>query len=195
MSDATHPSLLQELKGGDFMRFYTIYDPFPRAKIRQLSQGDQIFRNEADCDDLVNEVSTQVWKAFKDGAFERRREGSFRCWLSCILEGCIRKLRRGRVETPGSDWVERLADPDSEAGRRFDRDSALKILEYLMEKIRPELAERDWLLFQDYRAGMKSGAIAVKHGLGAGLVYTAIGRVVAKLKARGEGLIDEAHLS
>ena len=121
----TSLSLLDRLKAArpdasDWDRLQGIYLPLIRRWLGRVpGLGDEAA-------DLAQEVLVVVVREVP--RFDRRREGSFRAWLRQVTVNKVRTYRRQRHRRPavGLDpadgFLERLADPNGDLAREWDRD-------------------------------------------------------------------------
>lgn len=144
---------------------------------------------EANADDLTQEILTVLARKIKDFAHNRRL-GAFRTWLRTItahkLGDHLRSVRRqagpGFVEEPAS-LLEQLADPASDLNRHWERQHDQHIAQALLELIRPEFAPATWEAFHRLVVeDQPTAEVAVALNVTANAVLIAKSRVLARLR-------------
>lgn len=149
---------------------------------------------DADVDDLVQEVFLAVSQDL--GRFEHRGPGSFRAWLRGItrhkLLDYYRKAQRQAPAEGGSTALLRLQEiPDPQPGSSEDADEVSGLYRRALELIRSEFEERTWQAFWlSAVEGRDTAAVAAELGMSPVAVRIAKSRVLARLRAEADQLID-----
>jgi RNA polymerase sigma-70 factor (ECF subfamily) len=190
--DETPVSLLERLRRqpGDqpsWARLEVLYAPLVRRWLGQQRTP------EADVDDLSQEVLLALSQGLKD--FEHNgRAGAFRVWVRTITAHRLRAYWRSRKAGPLNGLDDQLAlleDPQSEAGRAWDREHDEHVARKLLELIEPEFAPTTWRSFRLLVLEERPTAeVAAAVGLSVNAVLIAKSRVLRRLRQEGKGLID-----
>jgi RNA polymerase sigma-70 factor (ECF subfamily) len=149
---------------------------------------------EADAGDLVQEVFLAVSQDLE--RFEHRGPGSFRGWLRGItrhkLLDYYRKAQRQAPAEGGSTALQRLQEiPDPQPGSSEDADEVSGLYRRALELIRSEFEERTWQAFWlSAVEGRETSAVATELGMSPVAVRIAKSRVLARLRAETDQLID-----
>jgi RNA polymerase sigma-70 factor (ECF subfamily) len=149
---------------------------------------------EADAGDLAQEVFLAVSKDLEQ--FEHRGPGSFRGWLRGItrhkLLDYYRKAQRQAPAEGGSTALYRLQEiPDPQPGSSEDADEVSGLYRRALELIRSEFEERTWQAFWlSAVEGRDTAAVAAELGMSPVAVRIAKSRVLARLRAEADQLID-----
>ncbi len=185
-------SLLDRLRQqpGDqpsWRRLTELYAPLIR---RWLIQHDT---PDADAADLAQEVLLVLSRELAN--FDHNgRKGAFRHWVRSVTANRLRGYWRDRRNGPANGLHERLAlleDPNSEPGRKFDRDHDEFIARRLMELVEPEFAPSTWRSFRLLvLEEQPAAAVAQQLGLSVNAVLIAKSRVLRRLRQEGQGLIS-----
>ena len=192
----TSLSLLDRLRdepaAPDWQRFTEIYDPVMRSWLARRGVQDQ------DIDDIVQNILTVVIQRM--ATFQHNgRVGAFRTWLRSTTVNCLRDYwrtnKRRMVGAGGSDaheWIEQLADPDSETSREWDEEHDRHVMRKLLELLRDEFEPRTWLAFQRFALdNVPAAEVAKELGMTPNAVWIARSRVVARLKQECAGLLED----
>jgi RNA polymerase sigma-70 factor (ECF subfamily) len=193
MADETSESWLQQLRdprnSDSWRRFMDNYAPFIRTYLSR--QG----LPEHDTDDVVQSVLAVVVRRLPE--FNRQRAGSFRSWLRTITSNCLRELWRSRKKerAAGGDAVERLCeqleDPSSGPSVLWDKQHERFLLEYLLERVKPEFRPSTWRAFQRLVLdGQNPTEVARELGISVNAVTIARSRVLKRLREVGADVID-----
>ena len=145
---------------------------------------------QADADDLVQEVMTRVAKSVGNWEPDHRK-GTFRGWISTIARNLVidflRKSKRAPL-TSGKTEVRQLVEsaPDrSEHTDYFDREYERQLFINAAREIRDNFSENSWNAF--WLTAVKDKpvkSVAAKLGISVGAVYVARSRVMARLKQK-----------
>jgi RNA polymerase sigma factor (sigma-70 family) len=170
--------------------FTEIYSPLVRRLARQ--RGMQ----EADADDLAQEVYHAVAKAMERGAFDPKR-GSFRGWLFRIARNLMvnflisqKRQTRGSGDTDMQQLLEQQPAADQEESVLFDAEYRRGLLSWAAEQVHGEFSELTWQVFWQAGAlGRPAKEVADALGTTVGTVYHYKSRVMARLRQK----IDEVE--
>ncbi len=187
----TSVSLLERLQkrpaAQDWQRLTDLYRPL----IRRWLRHDPALRDEAD--DLVQEVLAVLVRELP--RFERRREGSFRCWLRAITHHRLQaywRSRRRRPQAAPHALLAQLADPHSELCRRWDEEHDRHVFRRLLELLEPEFEPATWRAFRGVVLdGRTAAEVAAELGTTVNAVLIAKARILKRLREEGRGLIDD----
>ncbi|HJT31615.1 MAG TPA: sigma-70 family RNA polymerase sigma factor [Pirellulales bacterium] len=184
----TPASLLKRLKqpeaDRDWQRFVDLYTPlfFYWARQAGLRPPDDA--------DLVQEVFLILVKKLPEFDYDRRK--SFRGWLRTLMTNRLRDHWR-RAKVPEAAGAENLlaelasrdiADVDEQEHRRY-------LLARAAQIVRPEFQESTWQACWRFAfEGVAAAEVARDLGMTENAVYIAKGRVLKRLRAELEGLLD-----
>jgi RNA polymerase sigma-70 factor (ECF subfamily) len=185
--------LLDRLKvarpdASDWDRLQGIYLPLIRRWLTRVpGLGDE-------ADDLAQDVFLVVVRELP--RFERRREGSFRAWLRLVTANRARVhyRRRRRMPAVGLDpavgFVDRLAAPNSDLAREWDRDHDRHVYERLLAIVQPDFQPTTWEAFRRFALdGLPAARVATELGLTENAVLQAKSRVLKRLRAEAGDLL------
>ena len=147
-----------------------------------------------DASDLAQEVFLAISQGLE--RFERRGPGSFRGWVRGITRHkLLDSYRRGEGKAAaagGSTALERLHEiPDPQPGSDADADERSGLYRRALDLIRGAFEERTWQAFWlTAVVGREAPAAAAELGMSPVAVRIAKSRVLARLRAEAEGLID-----
>ncbi len=189
----TSVSLLDRLKAArpgasDWNRLQAIYLPLIQRWLGRVpGLGDEVA-------DLTQEVLIVVFREIP--RFDRQREGSFRAWLRRVTVNRIRIYRRQRRRRPavGLDpadgFLERLADPNDDLAREWDRDHDKQVVDKLLLVVQPDFAPTTWQAFERFGVeGCPAGRVAEELGLSENAVILAKFRVLKRLREEAGELL------
>lgn len=193
-SNSLSSSLLEHARLHDeraWARLVQLYGPvvYRWARLSGLQSQDAL--------DVVQEVFTSVATSLE--GFRRDRPGdSFRAWLRTITQNKVRdqaRRRKARVEAVGgSEAQARMADvaePDLHGEDNEAEGSDAALLRRALEMIRAEFEPRTWQAFwQAAIDGHSPADVAEGLGLSVASVYQAKSRVLRRLRAEFDGLVD-----
>jgi RNA polymerase sigma-70 factor (ECF subfamily) len=192
--DTTSASLLERLRDAapddpGWGRLHAVYAPLIRAWLARVPGLSR------DADDLAQWAFAAVFRELP--GFARQRDGSFRTWLRRVVVNRVRTWRRAKQRGPvaGTDATEaylaRLADPDGDLGRRWDREHDRHVLDALLAAVRPDFQAATWAAFRLFAVEGKAAAeVAVLTGLTENAVLLAKHRVLKRLRQEAAGLLD-----
>ena len=187
----TSLSLLDRARHHDepsWQRLVTLYGPLVEHWCRRGGARPE------DAADLAQEVFLAVSQGLE--RFERRGPGSFRAWVRGItrhkLLDCSRRAERQAAAAGGSTALERLHDiPDPQPVSDEDADEMSGLYRRALDLIRGEFEERTWQAFWLTAVeGREAPAAAAELGMSPVAVRIARSRVLARLRAEADELID-----
>jgi RNA polymerase sigma-70 factor (ECF subfamily) len=180
---ATSPTLLEKLRGADHAaraRFVHLYTPL------LVRWGARAGVPAADVPDLIQDVLLVVLRGLP--AFER---GGFRAWLRTVFVNKWRdqcRKRRPALLTDGADDLAARADPVLEVDEAEYR---AVLAARAAALIRADFNEPTWRAFWLTTVEDRSAAeVASELGLSANAVYLARSRVLQRLRAELNGLLE-----
>ena len=189
----TSLSLLDRLKvaspgSSDWDRVQGAYLPMIRRWLGRVpGLGDESA-------DLAQEVLVIVFREVP--RFDRRRDGSFRAWLRQVTVNKVRNYRRQCQRRPavGLDptdgFLERLADPNDELAREWDRDHDKHVVDKLLAVVQPDFNPTTWEAFRRFGVeGEPAGRVARELGISENAVILAKSRVLKRLRAEAGDLL------
>lgn len=190
----TSASLLGRLRGGhpaasDWRRRHDLYGPLVRSWLARVPGLG------AEADDLAQEVLVVLVRELP--AFERRRAGSFRCWLRAVTANRVRSWRRARQRVPfagldpADDFLARLEDPAGDLALQWDREYDRHVFDRLLAAVRPDFEPLTWQAFESFAVGgQKAAGVAAEPGTTAAAVVQAKARVLKRLRQEAAGLLE-----
>jgi RNA polymerase sigma-70 factor (ECF subfamily) len=187
--------LLEKLKfappnSPEWVRLHELYSPLVRRWLQRIpGLGD-------DAADLVQEVLMVIVRELP--AFERQRDGSFRCWLRLVTINRARKCWKQRQRRPavgrGEDtenFLTRLEDPASLISKQWDEEHDRYVLDRLLMIVEKDFAPRTWQAFRQFALDGSSAAhVAAELGMTENSVLLAKSRVLKRLREETAGLVD-----
>ncbi len=141
-------------------------------------------RNPGDRDDLVQEMTLQLWRSF--GRYDDRQRFStwmYRVSLNVAISFYRREARRSRATVPASDGILDIAARETDSAAL---DDDLRVLQGFIQ----QLDELDRALVILYLDGNRYETIAEVLGISESNVGTRIGRI--KQRIRREWALDRA---
>jgi RNA polymerase sigma-70 factor (ECF subfamily) len=147
--------------------------------------------------DIVQDVFRAVLIAID--RFRRDREGdSFQAWLRAITRNKVRDFFRAAARRPlavgGTDMQRRFEEVAKELeseGPDDAQDERHSVLLRALELVRAEFEDRTWVAcWRTTVDGDEPAAVAREMGMTVGAVYKAKSRVLARLRAELEGLME-----
>jgi RNA polymerase sigma-70 factor, ECF subfamily len=181
----TAASLLLHLREprdhGAWQRFVELYSPLLYHWLR--GSGLQ----PADSADLVQEVFVAVFSHAPQ--FDRQRTGSFRAWLKTIVQNKVRTFLRRRKAAMSVEGQTLAAPPTTLAD--WDAEYATNLLARALELVEPEFESTTWKAFRLLQMeGRTAAQVAAELGVSRNAVYIARCRVLRRLRAEVEYLLD-----
>lgn len=189
----TSLSLLDRLKSArpeasDWNRLQDVYLPLIRRWLGRVPGLG------AEAEDLTQEVF--VILAREIPRFDRRREGSFRAWLRQVAVNKVRTHRRQRQRRPdvGQDltdgFLDRLADPDGDLAREWDREHDRHVTQRLMTVVQPDFSPATWEAFRRFALdGLPAAKVAEELGMTENAVIRSKARVLKRLREEAGELL------
>jgi RNA polymerase sigma-70 factor, ECF subfamily len=187
----TSLSLLDRARHHDepsWRRLVTLYGPLVEHWCRRGGACPE------DAADLTQEVFLAISQGLE--RFERRGPGSFRGWVRGItrhkLLDYYRRAEGKAAAAGGSTALQRLHEiPDPQPGSDEDADEMSGLYRRALDLIRGEFEERTWQAFWLTAVeGWEAPAAAAELGMSPVAVRIAKSRVLARLRAEAEELID-----
>jgi RNA polymerase sigma-70 factor (ECF subfamily) len=187
--NTTPASLLERLKRPDepaaWARFVELYTPVLFGWARHLGLQAQ------DADDLVQEVFTVLVRKLPEFRYDRTQ--SFRRWLRTMTLNKWRDACRRRAARPGQPNEAALADaagPDP-AGSLEEAEYRQYLVGRALELMQAEFEPVTWTACWRFVVeGRPAAEVARDLGVSVNAVYLAKGRVLRRLRAELEGLLD-----
>jgi RNA polymerase sigma-70 factor (ECF subfamily) len=187
--NTTPASLLERLQQSDeqaaWARFVELYTPVLFAWARRLGLQAQ------DAADLVQEVFTVLVRKLPEFRYDKHK--SFRGWLRTITLNKWRDACRSRAALPvqaGHAALEDLADPgagDGFAETEYRQCLVARALELMQSEFQPSTWKACWEFVVNSRP---AADVARELDISVNAVYLAKGRVLRRLRAELEGLLD-----
>ena len=189
----TSLSLLDRLKSArpeasDWNRLQDVYLPLIRRWLGRVPGLG------AEAEDLAQEVFVILVRQIPH--FDRRREGSFRAWLRQVTVNKVRTYRRQRQRRPegGQDltdgFLDRLADPDGDLAREWDREHDRHVTQRLMTVVQPDFSPATWEAFRRFALdGLPAARVAEELGMTENAVIRSKARVLKRLREEAGELL------
>lgn len=165
-------------------QFEAIYSPIVRSYCRR--RGVQ----EADIDDLVQEVMVSVCKAIRSFEYDPG-QGRFRGWFGTIAINKLKTFRSRQVARPEiSDMSPILANLDTD-GAEWDSIFCQQVFQQASQRVRSRVEPLTWACFHATWVEHQSAAdVASKLGLPIHSVYVNKSRVLKLLESEVQLLAD-----
>lgn len=168
---------------GDWKQLLDVYGALLRGWLARSGVA------AADHDDLIQEVLMVVVR--RVGEFDHRGPGAFRAWLRAILANHLGKYFRARPPAAPHIDLDAVADPDSVLGRAWDREHDEHLAARALRLVEGDFAPATWAAFRrQVLDGRPPGAVASELGLSVNAVLLAKSRVLKRLRAELEGLVE-----
>jgi RNA polymerase sigma factor (sigma-70 family) len=172
--------------------FMEIYSPLVRRLAQQRGMQD------ADADDLLQEVFRAVAKAMERGAYDPAR-GSFRGWLFRIARNLMvnflisqKRQPRGSGNTDMQHLLEEQPAADGEESALFEIEYRRGLLYWAAEQVRGEFSALTWQVFwQTGVEGRPAKEVAAALRTTVGTVYHYKSKVMARLRKKIEQVEGE----
>ncbi|GMU84053.1 MAG: hypothetical protein AMXMBFR47_39230 [Planctomycetota bacterium] len=149
---------------------------------------------EADCDDLLQDVLISLTKALPGFTYDPSR-GKFRSYLKTIvLRSIFRKSRQkgAEVDLEGIEDLTRAASTDPEVDDFWEAEWRQHHVRLAMRTLSAEFNSADQAAFQAYAVeGQDAAAVAQRLGLSVAAVYQAKSRMVKRLSELIAGQVAE----
>ena len=179
MALTTDITLLERITDGDEIswgQFREIYSPLIRLF------GADWGLDDAECDELVQDVLVSFFKASKVFRYDRRR-GSFRSYLRTVVRDCVSKLLLRRGGSVGSAADESAAAVDLAFEEKWDAEWYNHLLGEALKVLR---SESDYIAYQCFvRYALDGEAperVARSLGVSVNAVYVNKCRLLARLR-------------
>ncbi|QDU63633.1 RNA polymerase sigma factor [Planctomycetes bacterium Pan216] len=190
----TSSSLLGQLKAAPdddaWRRFVQRYSPIIHDWLRRQGLQDHDLR------DVGQDVLMTVVREMPGFTYDRRR-GHFRGWLRQVVVNRLRMFwrqrkhrARGQADGYTEDFVDQLADPNSDAARQwnevYDRQISAQVLETLRGEFEPTTWQAFWRVVVDSE---KAATVSAELGISLNAVYLAKSRVLKRLRQERERVV------
>jgi RNA polymerase sigma-70 factor (ECF subfamily) len=192
---STSPSLLDRVKAQDqdaWQRLVKLYSPLVLYWCRRAGVPRD------DRADVFQEVFRSLWRHIK--GFQRERTGSFRAWLRSIVQTRVAdyfsKRGKGEVAAGGTDAYRRLLEvPDdpgtSQSAASLTPNEETLVLRQALAIVQPEFEQKTWqAAWRTTIDGRSATEVAEDLGMTPAAVRKAKSRVLQRLRAEMEGLLD-----
>jgi RNA polymerase sigma-70 factor (ECF subfamily) len=179
----TSHTLLERLRmesppPGAWERFFKLYAPEILGWARQ--QGLQ----QTDAEDVTQQVLLKVHASLV--SYDKEK-GRFRSWLRQIFENtCVDFYRKRKPALPGSALLDGLVAADAKEEAEYRQRLAVRA----QQLIRREFSDRDSLVFTQLIDGAEAQEVAEKNKMSLSAVYKVKSRILARLRAELNGLLD-----
>jgi RNA polymerase sigma-70 factor (ECF subfamily) len=192
--EKTSMSLLRRARQGQevaWRRLVDLYQPLIRGWL--VRQGI----HAQDAEDLSQDVLAVLVKELSRFT-HAGRPGAFRSWLRTITVNRARAFWRAgscRATAPGGraflGHLEQLEDPDGPLSRVWNEEHDRHVLRQLLALMEQEFAPATVQAFRRLTFDEASGReVAAELGMSLAAVYGARSRVLQRLRAEAEGLLD-----
>ncbi len=196
MSDTTSMTLLERLQSQSDQEAWSLMVDLYWPLISKWIHHQGLTSSEAE--DVAQEVLSVVIRRLPDFQ-HNERVGSFRCWLRTITVNCLREFWRSQKNKPLATGtssfqqiLQELTDDHSPLSNQWDAEHDQHVTNYLLKAIEPEFQENTWQAFRlVVLQGEKPAKVAADLGMTPNAVLIAKSRVLARLRERGQGLLDE----
>lgn len=182
--DSTSTTLLDRLRGPDaraaWDRFARVYAPLLLAWAKAWGLHD------ADAADLAQEVLVKVMAQFP--RYDPRAGAPFRGWLFAVAKNACADFRAARATRPlpGANGLSDVPAPEPSAD-----DYRAHVVRAALAAIRSDFAEPTWAAFAGLMLdGRPAAEVAAALNTSPNAVYLARHRVLTRLRAELDGLLD-----
>lgn len=153
---------------------------------------------DADASDVVQDVFRRVGNAI-DRLDYAKEKGGFRAWLFAITRNCLvtyfeKKQRTGPTgnDTAQYELLQQEVDGQNELEERWEREHQRQLMGHAMELIKGTTESKAWQAFElTAIEGVAADVAGEKIGMSRGAVYVAKSRVIAKLRAEVERMMED----
>jgi RNA polymerase sigma-70 factor, ECF subfamily len=175
----------------DWQRLIQIYSPLIRSQISRFPTLNHQF------EDIVQDSLLVLLTELP--SFQRQRIGSFRTWLRQIVLNQLRSALRRAKRNPMNQadlsstqlQIEELAVTSSELSKAFDAEHDRFVFQRACDRVRTKVEEKTWQAFFLYAISHQSAdCVAQSLGMSINSVQLAKSRVLAKIRAEIDGLVD-----
>jgi RNA polymerase sigma-70 factor (ECF subfamily) len=192
ITDPTSVSLLNRLQHPAtpnseeaWQRFVKLYTPL------LFLWAERVGASHEEAADLVQEVFLVLAREMP--AFRHDPGQRFRGWLWTVLLNKWRDRARQRAAQPavaGTEELETVISPDH-AEQLADEEYRAYLLERALDLMRAELPDAEWRACTEYLVkGRPASEVAREGGLSVNQVYLIKSRILRRLRAELEGLLD-----
>lgn len=198
----TRPSLLIRLRDPKDERAWTEFLDIYAPLIKRLARKRGL--QDADAADLAQDVFRALTLTIADWDPDPAR-GSFRGWLSRVARNMIvnrlialKRQPRGSGDTGMGRWLQEQPEPAEriETESEFDEERRKRLFAWGAEQSRSEFRPATWEAFwRTAVEGRPPAAVAGELGITVGSVYVAKSRVMARIRSKIEGVLDETEPS
>jgi RNA polymerase sigma-70 factor (ECF subfamily) len=144
---------------------------------------------EADAQNVTQEVLLKLYQKLRSFTYNRAA-GTFRAWLKTVAHHAWQdyldaQRRLGAKGAACSGVVEALnaAPAGVDLAEALAAEFDLELLDEAKARVRLQVSDRDWLIFQELALHGRSGAeVAAEHGIAVATVFMIRSRVQQKLK-------------
>jgi RNA polymerase sigma-70 factor (ECF subfamily) len=184
--NSTPASLLERVRRpGDqvsWSRFVKLYTPLLFFWVRRLGLKDQ------DAADLVQDIFVTLLKKLPEFRYDETK--GFRNWLRTVVVNRWRDQGRRRSLPMGLADAE-FTDPGAGIEEFIEREYRQHLVHRALELMRQEFPVKTWkACWEHVVMGRSAQAVADELGIAAGSVYVAKSRVLTRLRAELEGLLE-----
>ncbi len=186
--ETTSSSLLERLRtpnaGEGWPRFVKLYTPLLFYWARKTGLQEQ------DAADLVQEVFAHLLEKLPEFTYDRQK--SFRGWLRIVtLNKWREKNRRASLPINPNQPITSLKKDSNPAEIFWQREYHQHLARRALELMKAEFKESTWKACWEMTVNGKGAEkVAAELGLTLGAVYAAKSRVLRRLRAELDGLLD-----
>ena len=196
LTPETRLSLIQRLQSGTDADAWTEFSDIYRLVIVRLASSKGL--QAADAEDLAQNVLLSVSKHIVDWKPDPQR-GRFRAWLQTIVRNAtINALSRiPQDAAPGGTTAMRLlADLPENDAAAFDVEWQREALNWAAGQVRPEFEPATWDVFWLTAVeGESPQAVSAQTGKSLGAIYIARTRIMKRIRAKVDELLDAGEES
>jgi RNA polymerase sigma-70 factor (ECF subfamily) len=184
--------LLRDYSDKAWQAFVDRYGP----RIYQWCRGWRL--QEADAENVTQEVLIKLYQKLRAFRYDRS-QGSFRSWLKTVThhawQDYLDSQKRPGAKAIGGSSVQEVINA-TEAGacllKLLEEAFDLELLEEAKARVRLQVSERDWQIFQDLALHQRTGAeVAAERGMSVAAVFMVRSRVQTKLKEMVQALDED----
>ncbi len=192
LNPETRPSLIRRVQAGTDADAWDEFSAIYRPVIVRLAVSKGL--QPADADDLAQKVLMSVAKNIKRWKQDEKR-ARFRTWLQRVVRNAtLNALTRAPKDAAvgGSGALEVLAELPQSDSEAFDREWRRETLHWAAQQVRDEFQPATWDAFWLTAVeGESPEAAAARTGKSIGAVYIARTRVMQRIRAKVEELLEE----
>jgi RNA polymerase sigma-70 factor, ECF subfamily len=166
----------------DWFRFAELYTPL------LLYWGKQLGLQPADAADLAQDVLARVWQEI--GTYRQRPGSRFRAWLWTVTRNRHReRARRHRPDLGGE--TSGLPDPADPVGQLVEGEYQAYLVHRALDLMKAEFEPVTWRACWAFVVeGRLAAVVAAELGITPNAVYLAKARVLRRLRAELDGLLE-----